>query len=184
MSSTDALSYDNRISAGEAFLLHLKSGRSSLLCREKKQQNFREEQTGAPLWKPELPQMLLEKAKNRAAMVCLKWFNQTPCGKISLWESRKSKRRMLQKLIWKSKPSPVNWILVKSKVPYLYEPAAGTVSVSPGSAGVAAEWQVEPACSEATGRTGFCSTAGALVVWADCWTGDPSWPEATEGGAT
>lgn len=33
MNSTDALSYDNRISAGEAFLPHLKSGRSSLLRR-------------------------------------------------------------------------------------------------------------------------------------------------------
>lgn len=33
MNSTDALSYDNRISAGEAFLPHLKSGTSSLLRR-------------------------------------------------------------------------------------------------------------------------------------------------------
>lgn len=33
MSSTDALSCDNRISAGEAFLPHLKSGTTSLLRR-------------------------------------------------------------------------------------------------------------------------------------------------------
>lgn len=33
MNSTDALSYDNKISAGEGFLPHLKSGKRSWPCR-------------------------------------------------------------------------------------------------------------------------------------------------------
>lgn len=49
-------------------------------------------------------------------------------------------------------------------IPCLYGLAAGTVSVSPGSAGVAAGLLVGPVCSEAVAQTGSCSRACVLVV--------------------
>lgn len=67
-------------------------------------------------------------------------------------------------------------------IPYWYGPAAGTVFVSLESAGVAAGWPVGPVCSVGAGQTGSCSRVGVLVVSADCWTDDPSWPGGTGGG--
>lgn len=42
--------------------------------------------------------------------------------------------------------------------------AAGTASAFPGTAGVAAEWPAEPACSEAKAQTGFDSGVGDGAV--------------------
>lgn len=123
--------------------------------------------------------MLLQKAKNRGAFVCSKWLNQTPCSKTRPCEAQTGIQNAVKRYL-KVKILPCALILMTSTVPYLYGPAAGIVSVSPGSAGVAAGWQVEPVCSEAAVLTGFCSRAGVLVVLAECWRDDPSWPGGTE----
>ena len=60
---------------------------AEVLCFAEKHQDSREEQTRARVCKPELPQMLLQKAKNRSAFVCWKWLNQTPCSKMSSQET-------------------------------------------------------------------------------------------------
>lgn len=72
---------------------------------------------------------------------------------------------------------------MNGRIPYWYESAAGTASVSPRSAGVAAEWPVGPVCSVVAVQTASCSRVGVWVFWAD-WRAGPSWPGGTGGVTT
>lgn len=72
---------------------------------------------------------------------------------------------------------------MNGRIPYWYESAAGTASVSPGSAGVVAEWPVGPACSVVVVQTGSCSRVGVWLFWAD-WRAGPSWPVGIGGVTT